>query len=626
MTDEKDSSANPPGENPPPVEAAKTPFTAAYAGASEAATDDGGAQVRLCGDVHRDPVRFDGVLRDPLAFREGLSALYAIVGSDLRYVPKDRSAFLAYQRLRKESAGMNAWQAQQQYYAWLQRNDPRAAMILDPVVSVHPDRVFIEVFSKDESSYGSLSVALDAFEHGTQPSFGTTNIDFSEGLFHGIQQIRTYRPARLRIAPDAVSLSAPRGELLEKRIQVPDAWLRGFLQVQSAAALARDVVKLAPIDLYNLLRQLRLHADQKGKRRALRFELVPGEPPRAVLEPWNEVYTLSGEPFTGKTARVVRIWGRRRLSLVRRFLPFAERIEVHLLGQGLASFWVLHGPQATLTLGLTGFTAANWSQAVNFDLLLPRRLESPPELERIVRFLADRWFATQAAIGKATNLAGPALGEALQQGCQQGKLMYDPAFGVYRLRPLADAPLDLGKLLYRNDRERQAYDLVKRKGAVKLAGENRIHGVGLEVTGRVAVAEDQREYRPQMLLTDEGAVSRAECTCPTYRRDGMKLGPCSCLIALRLAYGAEEAKRIAGGKGRQSVTAETRTYLRRTSKGEEERQLTLDRSRVRVRSVHPGGEERIQNMRFASVDDARDAYFEQVDALASRGFLDATQG
>ena len=61
---------------------------------------------------------------------------------------------------------------------------------------------------------------------------------------------------------------------------------------------------------------------------------------------------------------MVRVWGRRRLMLIQRFLPFVEAVDVHLLGSGLPSFWVFRAGGMTLTLGLTGFTAANWSQAL----------------------------------------------------------------------------------------------------------------------------------------------------------------------------------------------------------------------------------------------------------------------
>ena len=60
-----------------------------------------------------------------------------------------------------------------------------------------------------------------------------------------------------------------------------------------------------------------------------------------------------------------------------------------------------------------------------------------------------------------------------------------------------------------DSKPRIAHDLLTRRGAVKIVTENRIPGTGLELTGKVVVAEDRREYRPQMLLADEGQVSRA---------------------------------------------------------------------------------------------------------------------
>ena len=47
--------------------------------------------------------------------------------------------------------------------------------------------------------------------------------------------------------------------------------------------------------------------------------------------------------------------------------------------------------------------------------------------------LHERWSAGAGELAKATGLKGAALIEALQVGCQQGKLMYDLADDVYRL-------------------------------------------------------------------------------------------------------------------------------------------------------------------------------------------------
>ena len=619
------------GDEAEVVEApATTEVHLTYAGVSAlVGSTTGPTRLALATEMGRPPVRFDAAIRDPIPFREAMAALHAVVSGDFRYRPRDRTAYLAYQRMRRETARLNVWQAQREYFGWLLRNDPLAFVVLDPVITVHPDQVMFEVFSKDEGAYARLGVDRDAFTaEAGEPSFGTTHIDFSPALFQGLQQMRSDRETRLAIGQEGVRFATSvAGEVIEKQVQVPDSWLRGFLQVQSAAVLPRQTFTLAPVDLYNALRYLRMHADRKGQKRGLRIELVPGQPPRMVLEPWNEVIPGTSAPFTGRAARVVRLWGRRRLSLLARFLPFADEVEVHTLGSGLPSFWLLRGRGMTLTLGLTGFTAANWSQALNFDLLLPRKAEvTTGPLETVVAALRERWSAGAGELARITGLAWPALTETLQLGCQQGRLMYDLGRDVYRFRPLTDAPVDPTRLEFRDRRERTAFDLLTRRGAVAIVSENRIPNAGLELTGKVEVREDGRDYRPQMLLSDDGMAARAECTCAAFRKQGIKAGPCVHLIALRLAYAEQVARRARGegdGTG-QPTMIETRSYTRRGPKGEEVYLVSWERHKLRVRWGLEDQPARLQTLAFPSAEAAGVAFRARVADLEARGFLDAT--
>lgn len=621
------SAAGPPPGDPstgaPAEEASVTAAPFRYAGASQLVSEAGGPRLALFGNLLRDPVALDGTLRDPLRIREALAALYAVVGSDYRYIPKDRSAYHAFRRMRRESANLNAWQAQRAYFEWIARNDPRAFCLLDPVISVHPDQVFFEVFSKDEGTYANLAIDLAAFDLAEKPVCGTTNIDFSEQLYDSVQRFRSYRHTRFTIGQQAVQVATQgEKEVLEKQVLIPDSWLRGFLQVQSAAMLPTDTFKLAAIDLYNVLRHLRMHADKKGQRRGLRVELIPGQRPRLVLEPWETVLETNAAVFQGRQAKVVRIWGRRRLMLLKRMLPYVSEVEVHLIGSGLPSFWVLRGGPLTFTFGLTGFTAANWSQAVSFDLLLPRKTQTTKPLESIVKHLSKTWSDDRAGLAKAVKLEGAALVEPLQLGCQHGQIMYDLARDRFRLRPLTSTPLNLERLEFRNSRERLAFDLVHRKGAVSIVTENRIVGTGLELVGKAVVAEDKREYRPQMLITDEGMVSRAECTCNAFRQQGLKAGPCTCLVALRLTHAMRERSRASGDP--RTISIETRTFSKRLPEHEQVYQVSLDRYRLKIRWGVTGQPFRVQQFEFASVDAARDEYLGRVRDLAQRGFLDAS--
>jgi len=620
-------------ENPEEqVEDERTPITLRYGGASQVISDESGARLALFTNKDRPPVRLRGTVREPLLVREALSCLYDVVSSDFRYVPKDRTAYIAYQRMKKNAAGMSAWQAQQAYYEWMSRNDPLAFLVLDPVVTVHPDALLFEVFSKDEGTYAQLAIDWSAIEvdDGEKNKIcGTTNIDYSKGLFDGVQRMRSYRQTRLEIGDEQVAVAvenAAGGETsaIEKSIKVPDTWLRGFLQVQSAATLPTTVVEIGAIDLYNVLRKLRLNADQKKKGRGIRIELIPGEAPRLVLEPWEEVITTDAGPYTGKTPAMIRIWGRRRLMLLRRLLPFIDTVELHLLGSGLPSFYVLRAGPVRLTLGLSGFTSANWAQAVAFDLLLPREAGKGVEqaLGSILGVLGERHFASVKELVDATKLKRPEVLRALQLGCQYGQVMYDLAAGVYRHRPLLGAEIDRSRLEYRNQRERVAHDLLGAR-AVKIESESRVFGVGLVVTGEVKVKADKREYRPQMTIDDDGRVRKAQCTCSFYRKHKLKEGPCAHLISLRLMQALEEQRRRqARGSGRAKVEVETRTYARRGEEREEVVQLALDRQRIKLRWGERGANLRVQSLVFNTVAEARAAFFARADDLVARGYLD----
>ena len=593
-------------------------FTLRYQQPSEFHNDD----VQLFSQLQRDAVQFSGKLKQPLAFREALATLFAIVGSDYRYVPKDRTAYTAFMQMRRSNQNQGLAKAYRAYFDWLLRNDPLAYLILDPVISVHPDAVVMEVFSKDEGCYASLSFDHSFFANEGQVQYGTTNIDFSPDLAQGIEQIRSFRETQLTIGQQAVSLKAqtaealPESEVIEKRINVPQSWLRGFLQVQSSAQLAADVFYLKPLDLYNALRYLRLHADVKGKRRGLRIELEPKQAPRLVLEPHDVVINGSAEAYQGKVAKVVRLWGRRRLQLIKRFLPYTQSIEVRLLGNGMPSFWILRGEGMTLTVAITGFTASNWSQALNFDLLLPRRADSLATLKTVTSHLQSVWVAPLNEIANHTGLEVTACRAALQQACQQGLVTYDAAHQVYRYRPLTEQPLDMSQFQFRQPAEKLAYDLLSRPNAISALTLNLIPQEGVEISATITVKEDKREYLSQLKLNEEGQVSKASCSCHQIMQHGLSQGACSHLIALRLAYAEHQAKRDVN-----LITQETKLFIRRHKAQEEQIQLTLDQRRLLIhREINQQAKQ--QQLAFNTVQAARHAYLGKIAQLETSGFIE----
>ena len=82
----------------------------------------------------------------------------------------------------------------------------------------------------------------------------------------------------------------------------------------------------------------------------------------------------------------------------------------------------------------------------------------------------------------------------------------------------------------------------------------------------------------------------------------------------------------ARGQARATIIVETRTYARRDGDAEEVCQISLDRQRLKLRWGPRGQGLRVQSLVFNSVAEARAAYFERVDQLEARGYLDGTAG
>src|SRR4051812_33126323 len=261
----------------------------AYRGRSNVAQTAVGLAVSLAPNLRRDRVSFVGTLRQPLRFREAMSALHDVVISDLRFKPKDKSG---YEQWKKEEAAREArirteavklkrselekekgrpmppglerkyqrckqqyWDARGKYGNMLYREDPelwRLLMPCDPGITVSPDVLFFECFSADESSYGGLNVEREAFEAETDVALGTTNVDYSWRLYEHFQTIRSYRETRFSIDPTGfeVQTSSSEAGYREEKIDLPQSWLRGFAALQSAMSLPMRRVPVSREGVY----------------------------------------------------------------------------------------------------------------------------------------------------------------------------------------------------------------------------------------------------------------------------------------------------------------------------------------------------------------------------------------
>ncbi len=537
----------------------------AYRGRSTVTQTPAGLAVSLAPNLRRDRVSFVGVLRQPLRFREAMSALHDVVISDLRFKPKDKTGYEEWKkqeaakeaRIRTEAVKLTRaelekergrpmprnlerqfqrcrqryWEARTRYGTMLSREDPelwRMLMPCDPVITVSPDVMFFECFSADESSYGCLTVEREAFEAETDVALGTTNVDYSWRLYEHFQTIRSYRETRFTIDPMGFEVQTTSDEAgyREEKIDLPQSWLRGFSALQSAMSLPMRRVPVSREGIYALVAFLKRHK-AKASPRAVRFELTPGAPVKIVLEPWSKEIVLHDTPYPGPRKEVIRTWGRDRLRVLGRLLPLLDGVDVYLLGTGLPSFWVAKMGEMKLTLGLSGWTTNDWTSGGSaIDQLAPPVAPSTEVMNAMAAAFKQSPTWTLDALVSKTRASAPAVSAGLNKLALLGQVIHDLPHGVYRWRQVMPVTLSAEVIGPENEETVAARDLSRWKcrvtsDSVDAKGQRRVVGT---VDGRA---------ESEVTLDADDRIVAGKCACSYFYTGGLRKGPCRHLQALR---------------------------------------------------------------------------------------------
>ncbi|QXP54620.1 SWIM zinc finger family protein [Cellulophaga sp. HaHa_2_95] len=537
-------------------------FNYKYSGTSNIVNDISSTGVSFAPDILREPTYFVGSLDKKLPFREAISALHEVVVADFNFQPKDNSEYLAWlkneetnwiaeasaelpkikyeiRQLQGQLKGLREqreeitrpfYKSQKEYFKYIYTRDYAAWLVLDPVITVHPDQVFFECFSKDESVYGKLSCGLDVFNNINEFKCGTTNIDYSQKLYNEFQKIRTYKDTEFKIDPKGFDVQTSGEESYrEVKIDLPDSWVRGFLQVSSAMTSDKVSFDLHPIDIANFIAVLKRNKEKKGPR-AIKYILKPGQPIVAVFEPWNIEVACLQSIYTGHEAKEIRVWGRRRIQLLERLLPITGKFTVHLLGTGMPSFYIAHlANDMYFTLGLSGWTANDWSQATQLDLLAPRGKVPATTMQTIYLELRKDWLNTEKGIANKLNLDVQTVKQSLETFTQAGKVIYDLKNEVYRVRELKREGIDLEELRFSSSTDKEAYQLMENGEVRNLKSE--VQNDKIEVTAVVS-----NSFKTTVVINKDLQITDGKCNCNYYYMNKMTKGPCEHILATRISF------------------------------------------------------------------------------------------
>jgi hypothetical protein len=371
-----------------------------------------------------------------------------------------------------------------------------AARILaaDPVVTSNLDRLRFESFSACAGVYARLDLEPGVLD-GRPREWGTTNVDFNPPMRAALARVHDDEAMLMNVGHDEVRLTTLGGGAVEKKVPLPDRWLKGFAEVQVASAYMVLRHELPAVEARRFLQSL-----PRTKSRSVAWATPAGRGLRLSSRADDAAVCLAGPE---------------RLRLLEKLLPFVRGLRAYgpmpEQARGAeASVWELELDGARVVFGLSpelfrGFSGeggvlgdlASADEDVVEAVAATLHGEPAIDTEEVARVGGLERTAVQTALG--------ALGAA-------GRVGYDLAAGAYFHRELPYDRTVLDRMHPRLLGARELYG----SGAVRVEGDT------------VFVRSGEAEY---VVRFDEGA----RCTCAWFARHRGERGPCKHVLAAEYA-------------------------------------------------------------------------------------------
>ncbi|MFF3216868.1 SWIM zinc finger family protein [Streptomyces sp. NPDC002886] len=401
---------------------------------------------------------------------------------------------------------------------------------LDPVVTGNGDRLRFESFSGCCGVYARLDVLPEGLR-GADTGHGTTNVDVNNPLREALSRLTGDDPLHLRVGPDALAVTTLAGAVVEKKVPLPDRWLRGFAESQAITTGFDLRAELDAAETARFLRSLpRTPAGGGAAGRPL-WVVPAGRALRPTTRPVPGAVCLPGPERLGAFQRVLR-----QATGLRVYGPAADG------ANPTASAWEIGLPGMRLTLTLSPEADRGFSgEGAVLEALATDTAAEDAELISVL--LAWEPRIDPADLADQSGLPVDRVRAALTRLGTAGRVGYDIAEAAYFHREL---PYDARRAERHNPRLVAARALLD-AGAVTL-----------DRSGTSVVASGERRYQ---VRESGGALS---CTCQWWADHRGRRGPCKHALATRMALRADtDTARSASAASTASATSTATTGVAR---------------------------------------------------------------
>jgi hypothetical protein len=369
------------------------------------------------------------------------------------------------------------------------------AQLRDPVVTSNGDRLRFESFSGCCGVHARLDL-LPAALDGAPALSGTTNVDFNDSMRAALAGTAAGRALLLTVGADEVSVTTTAGSVTERKVPLPQRWLKGLGEVQ---ALARGMTL----------------AGELAAAQARRFiRAIPRQARRPLwVIPVGGAFQLAATPRPG----AVCLAGPHRLAELHPLLRFTRRLRAYgppVAGGSLpaVSAWELDLGTARLTLTLSPEHYRGFSgEGALLNLLGDDETAADADLVSVL--LAWDARIDPGRLSSEADLPAARVTAALGYLAASGRVGYDLAEEAFFHREL---PFGAAALERMHPRLGDALALAD-AGAVTLS------------PGGAVVRSGDSQHRVTL------GEPYDRCTCPWWGKHQGTRGPCKHVLAARMA-------------------------------------------------------------------------------------------
>lgn len=366
----------------------------------------------------------------------------------------------------------------------------------DPIVSVGNEQLHFEAFSSCNSVYARIDVQKEGID-GEFIQSGCTNVDFNDATIRAFNTVGRADKLLVGVGSKELRIITDRAESKEKKVSLPDRWIKGLGNVQvylSQMDLAFKLNKVEALQLFRAIPKTAVKSDY--------FLYKSGN---------NYTFSAVAKPNS------LKIGGIHRLNLMENLLLFVDSVSFYQHEDQQSTALVLNFKDIQMLFLLSEGVYRGFSG-------------EGKHIENLMVQLPEEWLFGINSYFKTNEVFQPALVsiehdiqlgtmEALQASLSSmGLLGYDLWSNQYFYRKL---PFKLSRLKRFNPRLQNALKLFGEGGVVVL--QNDKNGIKTEVKGTAGVSH---------IVAGKG--NNLQCTCTWFTNNKTNRGLCKHILAVKM--------------------------------------------------------------------------------------------